>query len=68
MPAAVAPDAGAMVTPVAVVVAPKVQPPAGVAPAIEPAGAVLGTTCLTTDTEPLQEPRASARSALPAAV
>src|SRR6478735_541303 len=58
VPEAVAPEDGAMVTPVAVVVAPNVQPPAGAAPVMEPAGAVFGTTCLTTVTEPLQLPSA----------
>src|SRR6476659_6804125 len=52
VPVAVAPEGGAMVTPLAVVVAPNVQPPAGTAPMMEPAGAVFGTTCLTTVTEP----------------
>ena len=65
VPAAVTPLGGAIVTPLAAVVAPKVQPPAGVAPVIEPGGAVLGTTCLTTVTEPVQLPRARFRRMVP---
>ena len=57
-----------MPTPDAVVLAPNVQPPAGTAPVIDPGGAVLGTTCLITETEPWQAPRASARRAAPACV
>ena len=57
-----------MPTPDAVVVAPNVHPPAGTAPVIEPGGAVLGTTCLITVTDPWQEPSAKARKAAPACV
>src|SRR5689334_17317136 len=48
VPGAVAPLGGAMVTPEAVVAASNVHPPAGTAPAMDPGGAVLGTTCLIT--------------------
>src|SRR4051812_43826719 len=58
VPVAVAPLAGSMVTPDAEVLAPNVHPPAGVAPVVLPAGAVLATTCFTTVTDPVQLPRA----------
>ena len=63
-----APAGGSIVTPVVVVEAAKSQPPAGLAPAVEPAGVPFGTTCLTTEIDPWQLPSASARSVAAAAV
>ena len=54
-------------TPAALDTPAKVHPPAGWAPVIDPAGEVEGTTCLMTETEPVQLPWASAFSAAPAA-
>ena len=56
VPSAVGADVGASTDtpgdPAAVIT----HPPAGVAPVIDPAGAVEGTTCLTTVIEPWQLP------------
>ncbi len=42
------------------------HPPAGSAPSIDPAGALEGITCLMTETDPSQLPRARSRSWFPA--